>query len=68
MTAFEDKLCIVCKNVIFYHVRRQLAYHSTLYIICILRIDNLQVTECRVPLNSTFTLHSTYILQINVST
>ena len=36
----------------------QLRQHSTLYIILQLRTDNQVVDECRVPLNSTFTLQS----------
>ena len=48
-----------CPRVVYI---RLLAWHSTLYIICILYVDNMQVAECRVPPDSTSTLHSPYIM------
>lgn len=63
MKAIKDVALHPLTQVIFALYIRQLAQHPSPYIFCILCIDNLQVTECRVSSDPTFTLHLPYIMQ-----
>ena len=63
MKVTVETLYFIHEQVIFALYIRLLAQHPTLYIFCALYIDNLQVAECRVPPDPTFTLHSPYIMQ-----